>query len=251
MRSVILSLTVVVALSLGPSRAALAEGDSPQGAVAPVPSTALLGLLATQAEQFEEMKKRGSYTASGVLEQVDGKGDVAGRKEVVLKVVATGAAPKTDIVSYKEDGQDKTAEARTKAEARKAEKAAEKKPAKDLFHLPFLSTEQPKYSFALGARDPRDASRVLVQFEPREPTEGAIKGSAWVDEKTGEILTMGFSLSKNPTFIDHVDVTVRFDTKTPLGRAPSRIEFQARGGMLFIHERYRGSISIADARLTP
>ena len=30
----------------------------------------------------------------------------------VLKVVATGATPKTDIVSYKEDGRDKTAEAR-------------------------------------------------------------------------------------------------------------------------------------------
>ena len=41
---------------------------------------------------------------------------------------------------------------------------------------------------------------------------------------------MGFSLSKNPTFVDHVDIRITFGLATALGRAPSEISFDGRGG---------------------
>jgi hypothetical protein len=76
-----------------------------------------------------------------------------------------------------------------------------------------------------------------------------LKGSAWVDPAVGEITSLGFSLSKNPMFVDHVEVTVRFDLHTSLGLAPSAVSFDFRGGFLLIHKHYRGSATITGQAL--
>jgi hypothetical protein len=90
---------------------------------------------------------------------------------------------------------------------------------------------------------------VRIAFVPKVPAENALKGSAWVEEKDREVLTIGFSLSKNPTFVDHVDVTIAFGMVTPLGRAPSRISFDGRGSFLFIRKHLRGSATLSEPRL--
>ncbi|HVM69753.1 MAG TPA: hypothetical protein VM204_07960 [Gaiellaceae bacterium] len=183
------------------------------------------------------------------MEELDRSGHVGGTKEMVVRVTATPSERLTEVVRYLEDGADKTLEARKKAEKRRAEKKKGKiDKARDL-HLPFLASEQPRYTFAFLERDPQSPSRVRVGFQPRVPAEDAFKGSAWVDEGAGEVLTMGFSPSKNPTFVDHVDVTMRFDLSTPLGRAPSSLTFDARGGFLVVRKHYRGSATITDPRL--
>ena len=211
--------------------------------------TPLLGRLAHHAAQFEEMKRRGSFTLRGYVEELDGDGHVDGTKEMVVRVTATPSERLTEVVKYLEDGADKTAEARKRAEKRRGERRRGKgDKARDL-RLPFLASEQARYVFRLVERDIGNPSHVRVAFSPRVPAEDAVKGSAWVDEAAGEILTMGFSLSKNPTFIEHVDVTMRFDLATPLGRAPSSVTFAARGGFLFLRKHYRGTASITDAHL--
>ncbi|MBX3213862.1 MAG: hypothetical protein KF850_17620 [Labilithrix sp.] len=226
-----------------------ADDASPPSAAPAPPLGPLLSRLARHAQQFEEMKRRGSFTLSGKMEELDRSGHVDGTKEMVVRVTATPAERVTEVVRYLEDGADKTAEARKKAEKRRADRRSGKaEKARDL-HLPFLASEQPRYRFSFAERDPNDASRVRVAFEPLVAAENAFKGSAWVDEAAGEVLTMGLSPTKNPTFVDHVDVTLRFDLATPLGRAPSSITFDARGGFLVIRKHYRGSATITEPRL--
>jgi hypothetical protein len=223
-------------------------------AVAPTSADAalapLLSRLARHAEQFEEMKRRGSFTMNGRMEELDRQGHVDGTKEILLRVTATPTERLTEIVKYTEDGADKTAEARQKAEKRRAEgKKDRASAAKNDVRLPFLASEQPRYLFSILERDPQTPTRVRVAFRPVVPAENAFKGSAWVDASAGEVLTMGLSPTKNPTFVDHVDITLRFDLSTPLGRAPSSIAFDARGGFLVVRKHYRGSATISDPRI--
>ncbi len=241
-------LGMVLALAAVPAFSPGVRTASAEGALDPALGP-LLGKLALHAQSFEEMKKRGSFTANGKIEELDGKGHVDGTKEMVLRVTATPAERLTEIVRYLEDGEDKTDMARKKMAKQKAEKEDTSKKKRDI-HLPFLLSEQPHYTFALAERDPAAPGRVRVTFTPREPGEEAYKGSAWVDEPSGQVLTLGFSPTKNPAFVDHVDVTMRFDHATALGRAPSSLTFDARGGLLVIHKHYRGSVAIVDPRLS-
>ncbi len=206
----------------------------------------LLPKLGQHAARFEEMKKRGSFTLRGKMEEVDGQGAASSTKEVLLRSVASPGARTTEILRYTEDGADKTGEAKAKAEKRRAEGKKDKK--RDL-HLPFLASEQPRYVFAIAERDAQRPSRVRVTFTPREAAEDAFKGSAWVDEPSGEVLTIGFSPTKTSMFVDQIDVTMRFELQTALGRAPSNITFEARGGVLFFRKRVRGSGTITDPSL--
>jgi hypothetical protein len=227
----------------------LARAD--EATTAPAPSTLapLLSRLSRHALQLEEMKRRGSFTLSGKMEELDRSGHVDGTKEMVMRSIATPAERVVEVVRYVEDGADKTSEARKKAEKRRAEKKAGKGEKPRDLHLPFLASEQARYEFSFVERDPENASRVRIAFRPYVAAEDAFKGSAWVDERSGEVLTMGFSPTKNPTFVDHIDVTMRFDLVTPLGRAPSSFTFDARGSFLVIHKHYRGSATITEPRL--
>lgn len=211
----------------------------------------LLSRLARHAEQFEQMKRRGSFTLNAKMEELDREGRVDHTTELIARVLMTPSDRVTDIVRFAEDGTDKTAEARKKAEKRRADRASgkgKKDKQRDL-RLPFLASEQSRYAFSFVERDPLRAERVRVAFKPHVPAEDAIKGSAWVDEGAGEVLTMGFSFSKNPTFVDHIDVTMRFELPTPLGRAPSNITFEARGGFLIIRKHFRGVAKISEPRI--
>jgi hypothetical protein len=236
------SLVLCVAVAAGAVFVSVPSAADPAAVESP-DLQPLLAKLAQHAERFEQMKRRGSYTLSGKVEELDGSGHVDGTKEMVVRVIATPAERKTEIVRYVEDGADKTDEARKKAEKSRQEKKQGKS---SDFHLPFLSSEQPKYVFSITERD---ATRIRVGFRPLVPAETSFKGSAWVDEATGEVLTLGFSPSKNKTFVDHIDVTMRFDHQTPLGRAPSSFTFDAKGGFLVIRKHYRGGGTITDPKL--
>ncbi len=218
------------------------------GAASPeeVPAPLMAG-LAAHAQAFEEMKRRGGFTVEGKLEQLDGDGKVSETKEVKVRVTPrpAQAGPLTEVLRYVENGADKTAEAREKAAKKRASQARQRKDLK----LPFHASEQARYTFALVERHAVHPTRAKIEFNPKQPAEDAIKGSAWVDTATGSVLSVGFSLSKNPIFIDHVEVQVAFGLATPLGRAPSEISFDGRGGFLFIHKHFRGTATISSPRV--
>jgi hypothetical protein len=216
---------------------------------------ALMDGLARHAAGFEEMKKRGAFTMAGRIEEVDGDGKASDWKEIQLRSTPTPAPMDriTNVIRYLDNGKDETADAQKRANERRAkrlkdpDKQAEERK-KDL-KLPFLASEQSRYVFSIAERDVQKPGRVRVAFVPKTPAENAIKGSAWVDEAEREVLSIGFSLSKNPTFVDHVEVTIVFGLPTELGRAPSKLSFDGRGGFLFIRKHYRGTATLSEPRI--
>lgn len=246
------ALGIGFALALGGAKAAHADAPAQEAPTnSPVPDTLLAG-LANHSARFEEMKKRGAFTMSGKVEEVETDGTTSGTKEITLRSTPTPTPMDriTNVMKYTENGEDKTADAQKRATERRAKRLkdpSERKEAekKDM-HLPFLASEQSRYVFSLAERDASDPHRVRIAFTPKVPAEDAFKGSAWADESTGDLLSVGFSLSKNPTFVDHVEITILFGLTTPLGSAPKRISFDGRGGFLFIHKHFRGVATLAD-----
>jgi uncharacterized protein YciI len=218
-------------------------------------SPALMAGLAKHAARFEDMKARGAFTMTGRMEEVDGDGHASDTKEIQLRSTPTHAPMDriTNVIRYTENGKDKTADAQKRATERRAkrlgdpEKQAEERK-KDL-KLPFHANEQSRYVFSVVERDAAQPSHVRIAFSPKSPAENAIKGSAWVDENELEVLSIGFSFSKNPIFVDHVDIRIVFGLPTELGRAPSTLSFDGRGGFLFIRKHYRGTATLSDPRV--
>jgi hypothetical protein len=218
-------------------------------------SDALMVGLGQHAARFEDMKRRGAFTMSGKMEEVDGDGHPSDTKEIVLRSTPTPAPMDriTNVIRFLDNGKDMTADAQKRATERRIKRLkdpelqAEAKK-KDL-KLPFLASEQARYVFTLAERDASKPGHVRIAFVPKTPAEDAIKGSAWVDENDKEVLSVGFSLSKNPTFVDHVEITIQFGLPTQLGRAPSTLSFDGRGGFLFIRKHYRGVATLSDPRV--
>lgn len=243
-----LGFTVLAAgLVIAPSISRAEEPAPGAMATSPVPAALMTG-LAAHAQKFEDMKKRGGFLFSGKLEEVEKDGQIGDTKEIVVRVTPRPdpASPITEVIKYLENGADKTDEAKKKAEERKAKPRKKDDRNKDL-HLPFLGSEQARYTFGLAEKSADGRARIV--FRPLEPAEDAIKGSAWVDEKTGEVLSMGFSFSKNPMFIDHVEIQIVFGMTTPLGRAPSQVAFDGKGGLLVIRKHYRGSATFSEPKV--
>lgn len=227
--------TVVVVASAGPEEAQ----PAPQEALKP-----LLDRLGQYALRFEEMERRGSFLLSGTMEELNGEGQVDGTRGLVLRVTAMKKARKTEILKYWENGEDKTEEAREKAKKPKKEDPKKK------IRLPFSPAEQAKYVFEWVERDPKFPTRVRVAFRPHEATERSFAGSAWVDEPSGEILTLGFSPAKMPIFVRRIDFWMHFENITPLGRAPSSLRFEAQGGLLFLKKHFRGEAKLTEAKIS-
>ncbi|MGH7439078.1 MAG: hypothetical protein ACRENE_25600 [Polyangiaceae bacterium] len=165
------------------------------------------------------------------------------------RVDADGKATHTTVLSYTDDGEDKTQFAQKKAVDRENER--KKKPEKQRVRLPILADEQPRYVFDLVETDAADPSRVKVSFVPKTPGSDTIEGSAWVDANTGALLSAGFKLSKPSMFVDYVHFAVEFGDTTSLGPAVSSVEVEGRSGFLFFHKRFRGKAVVHDYAIVP
>jgi hypothetical protein len=216
---------------------------------------ALMNGLAEHAQRVEEMKRRGSFTMTGRIEEVDGDGKASDTKEVQLRSTPTPAPMDriTNVIRFLDNGKDDTAGAQKRANERRAKALKDPDRVEDQkkkeLKLPFLASEQARYVFKVTERHSAEPARVRIAFVPKTPAENALKGSAWVDENEREVLSVGFSFSKNPTFVDHVEITIVFGMPTELGRAPSTISFDGRGGFLFIRKHYRGTATLSEPRL--
>lgn len=109
----------------------------------------------------------------------------------------------------------------------------------------------PRYTFRIEEIDVKHPYRQLIEFTPKSPADDTAYGTAWVDTVAGEVLTIRFSPNKKPRFVDDIDIAIHFDSKTSLGRAPSKVTFDASGGFLFIRKRYRGTATISNTVITP
>lgn len=209
----------------------------------------LLPKLATSAIRFEALVKQASFSVSGKMESVGGDGSVSDTKEGSFNIIYDGLHFKVDVLKYSEDGADKTDEMKKKTEEKYKERKGKPLKSDEEVHMPFLASEQPKYDFHLAESDPRDPSHVKITFSPKTPAQNLFTGSVWVDSNTGDFLSAGFVPSKTPMFVDYVRVTIEFGETTSLGRAVSKINFEAGGGLLFIRKRVRGSAVLSNYSL--
>jgi len=225
----------------------LASSPSP-GRPGPEPDRAFLSRLGEGARRLETLMNRATFMVTGAVETVAGDGTVTERKEGVFRVDPRRTPAHVDWVWYREDGKDRTPEARGRSRDDERKRAGSPPDPGQAIHLPFLRVEQPKYRFRIGERDPRARTRVRVYFEARRSAKNLGNGSAWVDGDTGEILSIGVSPSKTPPLVDYIDVTVVFGAQTPFGRAVSRATLETRGGFLFFRKHLRGWMTVSKYR---
>lgn len=225
----------------------------PRLAFAAPPPAELMARLAVHAAGFEKMKKRASYVIGGTLQTIASDDVTDSTKTMQARVVPRGDRTHIEVLRYTENGVDKTDEARTKAseqekkrdEDEREEKRQDTRKKRDL-RMPFLQSEQARYVFDVVETDPHDPSRMRISFVPREKADDTIEGSAWVDASKGTVVSAGFKLSRTPSFVDYVHVTVELGATTALGPAPSRVSVTGKGGVLFFSKRFVGEATFTD-----
>jgi hypothetical protein len=225
----------------------LAAFAFPRTAHADPPSAALMAKLAANATKIDLMRTHASYTIEGRLEGFDTEGDTNSVKEMKARVDADGTHTKVTVLSYIEDGEDKTSEGQKTAK----ENADKRKDPKKMLRMPTLASEQPRYDFDVVETDPVHPERVRLTFTPKVPSENTVEGSGWVDTNTGTVISAGFKLSVTPMFVDFIHFTVEFGAKTSLGMAVSTINVEGKGGFLFIRKHFRGTANVSSYRIVP
>jgi hypothetical protein len=234
--SVPLAIAIAAAAALGAPRTASAEAPSPE----------LMARLADYATRLDSMRTHASYRFDGELSTLDRKGNPDSRKVMKGRIDADGSVARLTVLSYTDDGEDKTQDAQQKAidsEKRKRDKPR--------VRLPILADEQPRYRFDQVETDAADPSRVKITFVPKDPGSDTIEGSAWVDVRTGSLLSAGFKLSKPSTFVDYVHFTVAFDESTPIGPAVSTVHVEGQSGFFLFHKRFQGTARVYGYSIVP
>jgi hypothetical protein len=224
--------------------AAVASMSAANTASAEPPSRELMDRLAAYGARLDSMRTHASYRFDGELSTVDRAGNTDSIKELVGRMDTDGRTSTMTVLRYTEDGEDKTQEAQKKAAA--SEKRRREKREKPRIRLPILAEEQPRYVFDQVDADAADPSRIKITFAPKVPADDTIEGSAWVDARTGSLLSAGFKLTKTSMFVDYVHVTVEFNESTPIGAAISTIHVEGQGGLLFFRKRFRGTARVHD-----
>jgi hypothetical protein len=227
--------------------AALIAYPRPASAAAPAPE--LMARLAAYGAGFEAMRTHASYTIEGRMETLDGDGKADSVKQMRARIEADGIQVKFVVLQYLEDGEDKTAYAQKQALKKAQERNAG--PDREKYRIPVLADEQPRYVFDQIETDGRDPEVVRIAFAPRVPKEDTIEGSAWVDSRTGALISVGFKISKPPVFVDYVHVTMEFGAATALGPAVSKVVADGNGGVLFFRKRFHLAATLSDYRLAP
>jgi hypothetical protein len=237
----------MTARGLAVALAAAAVIAAPRAACAAPPEPGLMALLADYAARLDSMRTHASYTIEGELETLDRAGNPDSLKKMTARMNADGTSAKLSVGKYTEDGEDKTDEARQKAREREEKRKKDKK----RIRLPILASEQARYAFDQVEIDPVDSSRVKIAFVPKAPGEDTIEGSAWIDARTGSLISAGFKLSKTSMFVDYVHFTVEFGESTSLGPAVSRVVVEGQGGVLFFRRRFRGTARVSNYAIVP
>jgi hypothetical protein len=222
---------------------------APSNAHAAPPAADLMSKLAVHAASFEAMRMRASYAIDGQLDHLDSDGKVDSTDHLEARVVADGKKADIVVMKFLEGNDDKTEDAQEKARERNA--ASEEEKEKRRTHMPFLASEQRRYVFDQVQSDPADPTHVRITFVPNVKDETVVEGSAWVDTKTGTVISAGFKMVKNGMFVDYVHVTVEFGAPTALGPAVSKVTLEGKGSFLFIKKRFRATATVSRYRIQP
>ncbi len=191
-----------------------------------------------------------AMTVTSVTEERDGKGRVTFSRERVQRMAQQEGKQASELVLWRENGKDVTAEQRAEAQKRSTEGAGDKLSA---FELPFTPENQPRHRFSVVGPDAQDPRKLRLRFEPagaRDPQ--VLRGEALVDPESGHVLQLRFQPSKYPSMlIDRLDVEMDFRTHPEVGAVVSRLVVDGEGGLLFFKKRGRSTVTFSDVVFKP
>jgi hypothetical protein len=217
------------------------------GAEPPAPE--LMAKLAETSAGFDRVRKHATFAIDTRIETLDSDGHVTGVETLSERVVREGATPHVVVVNATKDGKDCTGQARRAEAEKQAANAKDEK--RGRLDIPFLASEQSHYAFDVVETDPNNPARVRIAFTPKDPDSHSVDGSAWVDRNAGQFLSAGLKVSKPGMFVDYIHATLEVGATTELGPALSRITFDGKGGLLFIHKHIRGTVVFSGYEITP
>lgn len=234
-------VVLLVLLAL-PARAEQPQVDLPALLQRIAEGTPGMGYLVRQRLQ--------AMTVTSVTEERDGKGRVTFSRERVQRMAQQDGKQASELVLWRENGKDVTAEQRAEAQKRSAEGAGDKLSA---FELPFTPENQPRHRFSVVGPDAQDPTKLRLRFEPagkRDPQ--VFRGEALVDPESGHVLQLRFQPSKYPSMlIDRLDVEMDFRTHPEVGAVVSRLVVDGEGGLLFFKKRGRSTVTFSDVVFKP
>ena len=271
--------TLLCALSL-PALLEAAAPDSTGAAAKTQPP------LWTQAVKiFEANKDLVPGKVLQKVQELDDDGRVKSESRAEISIALDGGGKiKTDLVSASKDGKDVTAEERKKTEERAKKDAAEEKKkqdaarntkkeaAKDSKDDSDEGSKERSHSFSSGDSpfNPELQSTVLItETNSRETIDGrlcvrfgysypapsekpskkkptVVKGSAWIDEGTGQPVKVEFTQDPLPRGAKSMLTTLHYGSTGNDQWILERMEFEARGAFLFFKKRIRGDLAFSD-----
>ncbi|MCY1083241.1 hypothetical protein [Archangium lansingense] len=179
------------------------------------------------------------FVESSVTEQLDKEGKSIGRLTRSYEVLRAG----TKVLSRKKLSEKEEGELVSQLKAEPRDENQNEDPRGQL--SPFHSKVRDEYQFEQFP-GPREGW-VTVKITPRKKDEKRMKGTAVVDAKTAQLISMHLSPSKLPTMLDNFQVDFVYED-TPCERHPTQLQFAGSGGVFVYKVRFRTQVKISGHR---
>jgi len=261
---------LLCALSL-PAPAAAAAPDSARAEAKAQPA-----LWAQAVRIYDKNKDLAPGKVFQKIQELDDDGRVKSESNVELSLALDGEGKiKSDIVKATKDGKDVTAEERKKA-AERAKKEAEREKKKEAERASKGdagdASKEGSHSISSGdnpfnadiqngvritetnARETVDG-RSCIRFgysypapteKPAKGKPAMVKGSAWIEEGTGNPVKVEFTNDPLPKGAKSMLTTLHYAGGENGSWVLKKMEFEGSGSFLFFKKRIRGDISLGD-----
>jgi hypothetical protein len=172
---------------------------------------------------------------SSVTEQLDKEGKSKGRLTRGYEVIRAG----TMVVSRKKLSEKEEGELISQLKAEPQDQKQNEDPRGQL--SPFHPKARDEYQFEQSP-GPREGL-VTIKITPRKKDKKRMQGTAVVDSKTAQLISMHLSPSELAPMLDSFQVDLVYGD-TPCDRSPTRLQFSGAGGVLFYKVRFRTQVQV-------
>lgn len=173
-----------------------------------------------------------------VMEQLDKDGKSKGRLTRSYEVIRLG----TQVVSRKKLSEKEEGELIRQLKAEPQERTEDPRGQLSPFH-PKVRDEY-QFDQSPGPRE----GLVTVKFAPRKKDKNKVKGTALVEPKTAQLISMHLSPSELAPMLDSFQIDLIYGD-TPCGRYPTQLQFAGSGGVLFYKVRFRTQVAVSGHQL--
>ena len=184
--------------------------------------------IVTQKQQLENV----DVTVTGKQEELDSKGKVEHVTESVVKTTHANGQTTREVLKATQDGNDITDQMKKQFSGKPDDDQARAE-------NPFDPELQAAYKFT-RVSDP-SSTEWKVHFEPIQPGTMRIRGDAWIDPTTADLVRLTAEPVERPAHMDRAELTEEFGQKSPWGNLRSKLTMYAEGSIMWIiHRRVRG-----------